>query len=86
MLQIGNEFSLGWALLLISSILVGGSLATVFQAPKKKVFYSAISLGVFLVLVGVQLVLQLLGIYDSPIFILQFSVAIVTSVFMWLDL
>lgn len=86
MLQIGNEFSLGWALLLISSILVGGSLATVFQAPKKKVFYSAISLAVFLVLVGVQLVLQLFGIYDSPIFILQFSVAIVTSVLMWMDL
>lgn len=86
MLQIENEFSFGWALLLISSILVGGSLATVFQAPKKKTFYSAISLAAFLVLVGTQLILQLFGIYDSPIFILQFGVAIVTSILMWMDL
>ena len=86
MLQIGNELSFGWALLLISSILVGGSLATVFQAPKKKTFYSAMSLAAFLVLVGVQLVLQLFGIYDSPVFILQFSVAVVTSILMWIDI
>ncbi len=86
MLEIGNEFSFGWTLLLISSILVGGSLATVFQAPKKKVFYSAISLGAFLFLVGTQLALQLFGMNDSPIFILQFSVAIVTSILIWMNL
>ena len=86
MLQIGNELSFGWALLLVSSILVGGSLATVFQSPTRKVFYSSISLAAFLVLVGAQLVLQLFGNYDSPIFILQFIVAIVTSILMWRDL
>jgi len=83
LLQSGNEFSTGWLLLMISSILVGGSLISVFQAPMKKVVYAAISLAGFLFLIVVQLVLQLFGIYDSPIFILQFIVAIATAVFMW---
>ncbi|MBX3035402.1 MAG: toll/interleukin-1 receptor domain-containing protein [Anaerolineales bacterium] len=85
-LQSGNEFSPGWALLMISSVLVGGSLISVFQALTQKAVYSALSLAGFLFLIVTQLILQLFGIYDSPIFIMQFIVAIATSVLMWKDL
>ncbi|MBL8091221.1 MAG: toll/interleukin-1 receptor domain-containing protein [Anaerolineales bacterium] len=86
LLQIGSEFSVGWALLTISSVLTCGSLIGTFQAPMKKVAYSSISLGVFLLLVATQLVLQTFGNYDSPIFIIQFVATLITSILIWMDL
>ncbi len=86
MAQIGNEISIGWLLLGVSSLLAGGSLIGLIQAPKKLTPYSSIFFAIFLFLVGVQLGLETFDFHVSQIFIAQFVVSIVASILMWKDL
>jgi uncharacterized membrane protein len=56
------------------------------QASRKRALYSSLSLGGYLFVVGIQIILEIFDQYDSPVFIILIVVSLMTSVFMWRDM